>query len=132
MGILTHTHTKGERCRRTKRIRLSLEIKLYSPSLVLAPFCPGKHTETLKIHLLVISRKSELHKNHPQAYPKRRQALFPCSSTPPEPSPCLALGLEQAPHYSISPGFTGPSPSASPIATAAEDGATEEADAHPA
>lgn len=48
MGILTHMCTKGERCKRTRRIHLLLETKIYSPSAVASPFCPGKCTEQWK------------------------------------------------------------------------------------
>lgn len=132
MGILTHTCTKGERCKKTKRIHLSLETKICSPSSVLAPFCSSKHTETLKIHLPVISRKSKLHKIKPRNTPNEGKLYLLAGNTPPKAAHLLALTLEQALHYSISPRFTRPSPGAGHVVTAVEDGHTGEADAHPA
>lgn len=121
-----------------KNSSITSDKNLY-PSSVLAPFCPGKRTETVKIHLLVISRRSELHKNQAEKYPKRRQALFTrrkhttrsCPFTSPNAEACSALQhlttLHEK-HHGISPC----SPGTGPTATAAEDRHTGGADAHPA
>lgn len=130
MGILTHTCTKGERCKITKRINLSLETKIYSPSSVLAPFCPGKHTETLKIHLLVISRKSELHKNQTKNYPKWRQPLFTCRER--RSCPFTSPNAGGGPTLQHLTTLQETVPGAGHPAAAAEDGHTGDADAHPA
>lgn len=124
MGILTHRCTKGERCKRTKRINLLLETKIYSSSSVAAPFCSGKCGITVTIHLLVIRKKNRIMYKSNQEIPQKKASFIYLQETPPEATHLLALMLKHTPHYSILPTFQKTTPGAG-------DRHTREADVHP-
>lgn len=76
MGILTHRCTKGERCKRTKRINLLLETKIYSSSSVAALFRSGKCSVTVTIHLLVIRKKPRILYKSNQKLPQLKASFI--------------------------------------------------------
>lgn len=70
MGISTHTYTQAQKERyRKEQKEFICCSRQKSTSSVLTPFCPGKHSKKVKIHLLEISKKSEPHQNQSRNAP---------------------------------------------------------------